>query len=399
MPLRLFGKRASPPAPPQPGQASARHDARLGKRGVTGLDLGTTAVKWVQIAQSKQGPMIAEAGYEPVAGGSPSDMNRHAVVMQAVKRLAGQKRLSGQVAVALPLDAVHLRLIKMPALPEAELAQAIRWQVEQTLPPQVAYDDLRTDFLVLDGLGQPTERRLLVISSPLQRIRALTEQLRGAGLTPVAVEIDPLAIEACLAVQRLAPVTETVLLLHLGATRASFSVLVRGQLAFSRTILSTGANLTHTVANRLRVPLAQAEALKRTHGLLKSAAAPAQMAAPQADAPGEDEGQAVAQALASSMENLLVDILHAFKGFSHQVTQSQIQRFDRILVAGGGGKLPGLIEWLQARMSVPAALVDPFGTIPMADAAASAQPWPELKAHFAVAMGLACRDLALRGAG
>ena len=128
--------------------------------------------------------------------------------------------------------------------------------------------------------------------------------------------------------------------------------------------------------------------LIQTHGLLQSS----EVAQTPVSA-SEDTGRAVARALASPVESLVVDILRIFKTFSHQVTLSQIQRFDWIALSGETSHLPGLAPWLQARIGVPVDLIDPFSPFPMLESIAKERPWADLEPQFSIAMGLALRDV------
>lgn len=367
-----------------------RPRASAGRRFPTGLDLGSTAVKWVQLGRVNGQVHIMDIGHQPRQAGGPtaSEADRQRELRALLQSLVKQRRVGRAVVLSLPLEEVSLRVLKLPALPEGELVQAIRWQIEQTLPPEVSFEEFILDHVLLQDIATQWESKVLVASVPRQRVMKLVEQVRGAGLQPLAVEIDPFALAACLAWHQQVQAQDTVLLLHLGAKTASFSVIAKGQLAFSRSLLATGNSLTQAIADHLQVSWEQAEDLKRTTGLQRSQELTHGSLLPQA----ADEGVAVARALASPLESLIVDILHAFKSFSHQVAQSQIQRFDRIVLDGGGSRLPGLGPWLRARLNVPVELVDPLKSLPMTPQVTTDSRHDKGPA-LTLAMGLALREV------
>ena len=355
-----------------------------------GLDIGSAGIRWAQLSRQDGILRLTQLGYEQfppdsVQAGEAPTTQRYARVRESIAR-AG---LSGPTALSLSLDdSVRMRLVKMPPLPEAEIQQALRWQVEQMLPPDTRYEDLLVDHTFVDGIGAAAEPRVLIVTVPRARVDALLDSIRGTSLNPVAIELDPFAVQACLVWRHRIKPTETTLVLHLGAGAGYFSIIVGNEVAFSRSVLTTGRTLTQAVAENLQVAPDQAETLKQAHGLL---AAPGM--APLPEEKRTPQALAVSQALASPMENLMVDIFHAFKGFSHQITQSQIQRFDRVFVDGGGTRLPGLIPWLQVRMGTPVEAVQPLEGLPLPEPSTAPANWENMAPHFSVAIGLAAREL------
>ncbi len=375
-------------------QLSAKRPPRpSGKTLPIGLDIGTTAIKWAQFAQRDGKARLVRLGLEPITiAPTVPEALRLGEMKEQLKRVVSSQGLSGPVALSLPVDEARFRLVKMPVLPPDEMKDALRWQVEQSLPAGTTFQDVIADYIALPGLGAAApEPRVLIVTVSRAKVAGIMDCVRGTGLNPVAVEVDPAAIQSCLSAQGRTSPQETTLLLHLGAANASFSIFVGGYLAFSRPILTMGKSLTQTISEQLRVAPAEAETLKRTFGLLRAPGVPA--STPPAEDP-TGRAAAVSQSLASPMENLMVDLLTAFKGFSHQMTQSQIQRFDRVFLDGGGAALPGLLPWLQLRMGAPVEIINPLAGFELDPAVSQERSWAEAASHLSVAVGLAARDLA-----
>jgi type IV pilus assembly protein PilM len=354
------------------------------KRYALGLDVGAHAIKWAQFGEVNGRIELIELGYEPFtpghAGSSP-----HLAAADHLKAWANARRFKGPTNLTLRLEHTSLRTIKLPPLPEQELGQAVRWQVEKELPSHLRYEDLCVDYLPISAYSPSREQHYLLVTTPRTYVDAAVASLKGTGLQISAVDIDPLAIETCL--MRLYPerAQETALLLHIGTQRASMSILAKGSLAFSRANLISGNSLTQAIADKLHVPAAGAEQFKQEYGILD-------LVDPEA---GDESSprKTVAQALASCMENLMVDFMHAFMGFSHQGTQSQIKSFDRVYLCGGATQLPGLVEWLHRRIEVPVELINPFAGRALPDTASLPVPIERLYPQLIVAVGLAMREL------
>lgn len=360
------------------------------KRFPIGLDLDLGALKWVMLGLIDGKVSIVGLGHQPLNNLSAlAETQRQTRLREGLQRVVTQHGLAGEVVLSLPVEDVNLQILKLPVLPEAELEQAIRWQVEQALPPQISYDGLSVDHVVLHDIGCSWESRVLVASVPRQRTLAMVDLVQNVGLKPIAIDIDPFALVAGLAQTHRFRESETALVLHLGISTASLSVVTKGQLAFCRSLLTTDRTLIQAVAEHLRISWDEAEKLKQKHGLLgASGSSTAPLSADIAD-----QASTVAHALSSPLENLIVDILHAFKSFSHQVTQSQTQRFDQVYLSGEAVQLPGLVSWLQSRLQVSVEIVNPLSFLPMLDSIGSVESWSPMAPQFAIAMGLALREV------
>ena len=65
----------------------------------------------------------------------------------------------------------------------------------------------------------------------------------------------------------------------------------------------------------------------------------------------------------------------------------------KILVAGGGSKLPGLAEYLGRRFDIPVEVFDPFRQIQVDDRKFDPDYMREIVPEMAVAVGLALRGV------
>lgn len=353
-----------PPAPAPEKEAKRVSAGRPIRRFPLGLDVGVASLKWAQLGLVEDRIQVVALGSQgfPSPAALPEVLKKHG--------------LTGPAVLSLPLEEVTLRLLRMPALPESEMGQAVRWQIEQSLPSGVSLSEFTFDYLVLEEVAGQGKSQVLVTTASRQRVMAMVEQAKIAGLKTVAVEIDPFALAAGLAWIYPAFPRQTSLVLHLGDVSASLSVVVKGQLAFSRSLLTSDRSLTQVVSDHLRIPVEKADRLKRMQGLL-------------ATVEGAEEAAAVSKALASSLENLVVDVLHAFTSFSHQVVQSKTGRFEQVYLSGEVAQLPGIVPWLADRLQAPVERVNPFRAFPPGDSVRPVTAWESRASEFAVAVGLA----------
>src|SRR5437868_2481106 len=107
-----------------------------------GLDIGTTAVRLVQLRGSGNGPKeLLKYAYIPLEGSlamsdSKADQQK---LGQAVRTLVNQARLSTRnVAVGIPSARVFTTVADVDRLGSGEMAQAIRYQADSLIPTPLA---------------------------------------------------------------------------------------------------------------------------------------------------------------------------------------------------------------------------------------------------------------------
>ena len=133
----------------------------LGKsKAVVGLDIGSSAVKAVELKPSGKGFKVAAFGIEPVPPDSIVDgaIIDGAAVADAIRRLFEHKPFKTKdVAASLSGNAVIVKKISLPVMTDAELAESIYWEAEQYIPFDI--QDVNLDYQILDaGTGAGAKR-------------------------------------------------------------------------------------------------------------------------------------------------------------------------------------------------------------------------------------------------
>jgi cell division ATPase FtsA len=165
-----------------------------------------------------------------------------------------------------------------------------------------------------------------------------------------------------------------------------------GDVCFSRALSIHGRQLTRQLSQTLKITETEAENLKRRHGL--ELWAPGREASSLTDEERKSPAGQVYLSLISPLENLVVDLEHSFKHFSYQVTQSQIQRFDRLVLSGGGANLRHLDRFFAERLGVPVERLDVLASMRVnATARSSRKDFPNDSAVFAPALGVSLTSL------
>jgi type IV pilus assembly protein PilM len=102
-----------------------------------GLDIGSTAIRLVQLKRGGVHPALVAYGALPVPANltsSDSKMDQDKI-SEMIKQLVRENRVSlKNVVVGLPSNKVFATVITTPKLDNSQLAKAIRYQAEQYIP-------------------------------------------------------------------------------------------------------------------------------------------------------------------------------------------------------------------------------------------------------------------------
>lgn len=335
-------------------------------RSVVGLDIGSSAVKAVELTRSGQGVQITGFGQIDLASDDPAE--RIQAVVQLMKE--GGFR-SKRVVTSISGKAVIVRYLNMVPMSDDELHNAIRFEAEKFIP--VSLDDCVVDCQRLDVPGSDSKGESTVVLVAAEK-RVLDEHVgivQKAGVTPEIVDVDAFALgnafetfkrQGGVAAEDTAEVIATV---DVGASKTTVNVLIGGVAVFSREIQLGGRDFTAAVGRRLGVDDAQAEAVKRC--------------------PGEDF-EAVKEAVFPTLDDLGNELQLSFDYFEGQQNAS----IEKIWLSGGGSRMSFFRESLEKICEKPVEVFNPFDAIPHADDVDQevlAANGPQL----AIAVGLAAR--------
>ena len=343
-------------------------------KAVVGLDIGSSAVKAVELKAAGKVYRVAAFAVEPVPPDSIVDgaIIDAAGVADAIKRLfAKQTFKTKEVAVSLSGNAVIVKKISLPVMTGAELAQSISWEAEQYIPFDI--QDVNLDYQVLDaGTGPESKGTMdvLLVAAKKEKIADYTGVIAQAGRVPIVVDVDVFALQnAYEANYGLDPQT-VVVLLNAGASAININILTGDQSLFTRDISIGGNAYTEAVQKELNLPFDAAEQLK--HG----------------GAVNGTHFEDVRPILHAMTENVLLEIQKTFDFFKATAASDRI---DRIVLSGGASQVDGFAAALQERFGTTVEAFDPFRKIAFEPQRHGVADVETFMPSAAVAVGLALR--------
>ncbi len=332
-------------------------------KSLIGLDVGTRAVKAVELTWNGGGLVITGFGWADLPGPD--------AVSETVHRLLQENEFhTRRVVTAVSGKSVIVRYLTMYRMSPEDLRNAIRFEADKYIPFDVEEVILDCQPFEAPGLGEvgANEMRVLLVACKRALIDEQLRILAGCGLQPVVVDVDVFAIGNAFetAVKGGADGDKVRALVDVGASKTSVNVVRGGASLFTREIHAGGDAFTTAVANRLGVKEGEAESLKRR--------------------PGESM-ERVRAAVTSAVDDLATEVRLSFEYFENQFDRG----VDEVLLSGGGCRLAGLADDLGRIADRPTALWDPTGDLPIAADTVDAAALREHSGELAVAVGLASR--------
>ena len=341
-------------------------------KSLVGLDIGSSAVKAVELKPAGKAFKVTAFGSEPVPPDSIVDgaiMDGTAVV-DAIRRLFESRNIkTKEVAASLSGNAVIVKKISLPAMTEAELAESIYWEAEQYIPFDI--QDVNLDYQILDrgDAGGKSAMDVLLVAAKKEKIADYTGVIGQAGRAAVVIDVDAFALQNAYEVNYGIEPGAVVVLLNAGASATNINILQGDQSVFTRDISTGGNAYTEALQKELNLPFEQADQLKRGQAV---------------DGVTYDDARPVLRAVS---ENVMLEVQKTFDFFKASAASDQI---NRIVVSGGASRAEGFSEMLSERFQAPVEMFDPFKRVTF-DAARFRVDPADVAPTAAVAVGLALR--------
>lgn len=346
------------------------------KRQVVGLDIGSRAIKLVQIKELKGRYILQKFGIKPlepevIVDGTVMDAGR---VIDAIKELIQEQGVKVKnVALSVSGHAVIVKKINLPQTPDDQMEAKVKEAAEQYIPFDI--NEVNLDWFILNPAettedGQ-TQMAVLLVAAKKDKVNELTEIARGAGLIPKVLDVDAFAIENMYSINYEVKPEELTALVNVGASVMNVNIVKGNISVFTRDIAVGGHRYAEALQRDLGVTADEAEAAQQ--GKLKEGL----------------DATTVKGVIDGINAEVASEIARTFDYFKSIGTDAA--DVTKIVLCGGCAKVAGLAEQLTERMGVPVEVANPFNQVDITqggfDEAALAQVAPQV----AVGVGLAIR--------
>lgn len=306
-----------------------------------GLDIGVSSIKVVELSKDNNVYKLVSLGSikSPSPGMvSDSDLDLEAVSAAIKKLFLAAKIEEKEVTCALLESKVFTRVIDdLPYLSDSELGSAIRYASEEFIPLPIA--EVNLNWQVLSRAANQKGRTVVfVVASPKSVVQKYIKVINLAGLHPKALETEIIAAVRSLAGAN--PFSPTTLIVQMGGATTDFAVTSKGLILLTRSISTGGAALTRALAQGFNFEATQAEEYKKVYGLL----------------PDQLEGKVFA-ALKPTADVIMEEARRVVEAYLAKNPQNPIKR---VVLSGGGAKLPGLVIYMASGLGLEVQEADPW---------------------------------------
>ncbi len=335
-----------------------------------GIDLSTSGVKAVRLAEGMHGLTLAEYIEVRLPPGAFTDgeiMDRAAVV-EALVRASEAVGVSA-ANVALPESKSYL--FETAVVGKTKTEQRV--ELEQHLDEFIPLPPAETVFdFVPTGTTKDGAPRVAGIGFARRITEDTLSVFDEANISVRALESETFAASRAL----LPPGDEsTALLIDVGKTTTKLSIVTRRIPRFATTIDIGGHALTLAVQKYFGVTENEARKVKAERGIVPM--------------PGNEEYLA---AMLSTVSAIRDEILRHLNYWQERATPGgEHEPVTHALLAGGNASIRGLPEYLEGALQIPVVSADVFANLASKDTWVPALDYTESLA-YATAIGLALRD-------
>lgn len=338
-----------------------------------GVDIGSGHIKVVCLEE--RGNLIRLLGYN-IAPTPPKTFlgnslkNKEEIATTINKLLLNSKIRPitlRKVFTSIPEQLAFIKVIQIPQMSEKETNEAVRWEIDQSLPMSV--DDVYWDYTKINEIslkdGKP-KQEIILTAAPKKLVADYMDIFNMANLEVEAIEVEPIPITRALVKNEGA--SSSLLIVDIGATSTSIIIFDKGSVRFAGSALYGGDMLTQSIAEKLNINPKQALKIKES-SLRK-----------------DQEMIKVEHTIEPVLEKIASEIERSIK-FYQDRSKSKLEK---VLLCGGSVNLTYLQDYLSKKIKITTEIGNPWAnvtTYPL-----KAVPKTEIPI-YTTAIGLALRNI------
>lgn len=347
------------------------------ERRTVGLDIGSTGVRAAQLSWRRDVTRLERIGQValPIGAVRDGEVVDPAAVAAALRQLWKQGRFSSKkVVLGVANQKVIVRQIDLPWMPVKELHKSLAYQVADVIPLPV--ENAVLDFHQLEEVVTDEgerRQRVLIVAAARDMVQASLDAVTAAGLEPHAVDLTSFALLRAVGhIDGLGMTRTAEALVDVGANVTNIAVHQAGVPRFVRILVLGGSDVSEKLADRMGLPIEQAEYVKQT------TQAPLD--------PNAANVSPVERVLETAASNWVEEVRGSLDYYAAQPGSVPV---GRILVSGGGSQLSGLVQRLSAATRLPVQAADPLRALEIGRTGLSEGQLTYMSPLSAVPVGLA----------
>jgi len=305
-----------------------------------GIDVGSFSVKLIEVKDKGKQKELSNYGEVKLKEIYPNQEKDIAAInaeeigsiIDAVIKEAGIK--SRRAVLSLPDYHTFFTTFTLPSMTKEEIVEAVKFEAPVRIPLPASKVSL--DWQVVEGgTGKKDEAiRILLVAIPTEVLSKYQEIVSAAKLDLLTFEAEAFSL-----IRTLIKDEKTTVLADIGAESTTCSIVDKKIIRASHSFDTGGKKLTFAVSKALNVDIEEVERMKKEKGIL-----------------GE---QKIKDSLLPVIDLIVEEIRRASENFFDE----ESRKVEKIILTGGSALLPGLKEYMESNLAIPAEIGNPFSVI------------------------------------
>ena len=240
-------------------------------KSVLGINMGNHSIKVVELTRRGNSfvvqNLLTAPTKEAIVSGEMIQPDVVAATLKEMLQTAGVRTKEAVIAVG-GQSGVIVRVTELPKMSRKELMKAIPLEIERHLPFQSG--GVVQDYVLLkepEEVAEGEQIPILFAAARADLVDAYLVAVQQAGLSPIAVEVEPLAAARALFAARGFGLTDgqtgrISVLVNIGYEGTEIAFVEGGNIIFTRLIPFGGRHLTEDLRDHLGMDLEEAERVK-----------------------------------------------------------------------------------------------------------------------------------------
>ncbi len=354
----------------------------LSKKEVLGIDIGSKVIKILQLKIS--GGKISvinfaeyDMGLHNVKEKSPEEKKQ--AYIDALKKLISSKKFTTKnAAISVSGSSVIVRFVRFPKMSESDLEKTLQFEAEPHIPFDIQEIQMDTHIIGDVEDAAQTKMETVLVAGKKDIVQERIEIIERAGFRPVIVDVDAFTMENAYELIHKEALSETVLLVNIGASITNISIVENGISKVVRDLYTAGDSFTSAIQENMQNSIEETEELKKRYGLLGGKAEE-----------GKDVSVQIYNILYPVVKELNSELQRSIDYFIGQKTSADV-KVEKVILSGGTANLKGLPELISSELKIP---VEIFRPLEHVDTSSLKGDIDVTSPSLAVATGLAIRKI------
>ncbi|MBO4351232.1 MAG: type IV pilus assembly protein PilM, partial [Proteobacteria bacterium] len=229
-----------------------------------GLDIGSSSAKICQLRDDRGSYTIEAVDRElfPVDAIVDGSILDRASLTRGIRNLLSRNKIKQkQCAIAISGYSVIVKRLRLSNMTDEELAQNLRWEVEQHIPYE--YSEVVYDTVILGRNPSQNSMDILLVASKRDVVNDYISVAKDAGLDVRVVDVASFALQNMIeTVYGSTSLGSCSGVINIGASVTSMTMMTDGVTSFTRDITIGGNQITEEIQKKLGITHEEAESFK-----------------------------------------------------------------------------------------------------------------------------------------